>query len=289
MLKMNEIRIRDPYILVDEKEKNYYLYGTTDDNVWEGKASGFNAYRSKDLIDFEGPFQVFSNTADFWADENYWAPEVYKLNNTYYMIASFKSKDMCRGTQILYCDQPLGKFKPLSDGPITPKSWECLDGTLYFDEYKTPWLVFSREWQQIGVGKIYAVKLSKDLKEVVSDPMVLFSATDAKWTVADTGPVKSDGNAYVTDGPFLHKNKAGQLIMLWSSYGKEGYAIGIARSSDGKLTGEWIHDKEPYYKKDGGHGMLFRTFDHQLTLTIHSPNYSPEERLKLISINEDLI
>lgn len=286
MLKRDEIRIRDPFILVDEKEKTYYLYGTTDENVWQGRACGFNAFKSSNLIDFEGPFQVFSNSKEFWADENFWAPEVYELGGLYYMVASFKSEDKCRGSQILYSDHPLGMFKPLSDMPITPSEWECLDGTLYFDEDKTPWLIFSREWQQIGVGKIYAAKLSQDLKKTVSEAIELFSATDAKWTIADTGPVKSDGNAYVTDGPFLYRTKAGQLIMLWSSYGKEGYAIGIARSSDGKITGKWIHDKEPVYKKDGGHGMLFETFDNQLTLAIHSPNNAPYERLKLISINE---
>jgi len=289
MLKIDEIRIRDPYILVDDKENVYYLYGTTDENVWEGKACGFNAYKSTNLIDFEGPFQVFSNIPDFWSDENYWAPEVYELDDSYYMVASFKSKDKCRATQILKSTHPLGMFIPISDNPITPATWECLDGTLYFDEYKTPWLVFSREWQQIGIGKIYATQLSHDLKKAISEPIVLFSAIDAKWTVADTGPVQSDGNAYVTDGPFLYETKAGELIMFWSSYGKYGYAIGIARSSDGTIDGKWIHDEEPFFEKDGGHGMLFRKFDNQLVLAIHTPNSAPDERLKLISVNEDEI
>lgn len=37
----------------------------------------------------------------------------------------------CRGTQILRADKPEGPFVPLSDGPVTPADWECLDGTLY--------------------------------------------------------------------------------------------------------------------------------------------------------------
>lgn len=46
------------------------------------------------------------------------------------MFASFKNEDRHRGTQILVSDTPDGKFKPLTDYPVTPEDWECLDGTV---------------------------------------------------------------------------------------------------------------------------------------------------------------
>ena len=49
------------------------------------------------------------------------------------MFASFKAAGVCRGTQILVADHPKGPFVPHSDGPVTPRDWECLDGTLYVD------------------------------------------------------------------------------------------------------------------------------------------------------------
>ncbi len=73
----------------------------------------------------------------FWADRHYWAPEVYAnfaYNGAFYMFASFKSADRCRGTMVLKADKPDGKFTVHSEGTITPPDWESLDGTLYISK-----------------------------------------------------------------------------------------------------------------------------------------------------------
>ena len=59
-MRREEIRIRDPFIVVDEKTKTYYMYGTTD-LEYDSYASypKFSVYVSKDLENFEGPFVVF--------------------------------------------------------------------------------------------------------------------------------------------------------------------------------------------------------------------------------------
>jgi hypothetical protein len=43
----------------------------------------------------------------------------------------------------------------------------------------------------------------------------------------------------------------------------------------------------PLYTKDGGHGMLFGTFDGRLYFTFHSPNASLSERPCFVEV-EDL-
>lgn len=48
--------------------------------------------------------------------------------------------------------------------------------------------------------------------------------------------------------------------------------MGIAISPSGKLAGPWQQQEEPVYKDDGGHGMLFTTFDGRLMMVLHSPN-----------------
>ena len=60
--------------------------------------------------------------------------------------------------------------------------------------------------------------------------------------------------------------------MLWSSYGPQKYATGLAVSESGKLSGPWIQKAEPLYTGDGGHPMLFETFDGRLVMVIHQPN-----------------
>jgi len=114
--------------------QRYYLYGTTDANCWDGPAVGFDAYFSADLRQWEGPLAVFRPAPDFWSDQNFWAPEVHRWRGRYFMLASFKAADVCRGTQILVADNPLGPFRSHSDGPVTPRAWECLGGTLFIDD-----------------------------------------------------------------------------------------------------------------------------------------------------------
>jgi len=167
MLKTKDVQIRDPFVFPVASEGKYYLYGTTDKNAWKGKATGFDVYVSSDLENWEGPFAAFRPETGFWADENFWAPEVYLYNGYYYMFASFKTKGKCRGTQMLSAKSPLGPFSPHSEGPVTPHEWECLDGTLYINENGKPWMVFCHEWLQIDDGEICAVRLTKDLKNLL--------------------------------------------------------------------------------------------------------------------------
>lgn len=64
--------------------------------------------------------------------------------------------------------------------------------------------------------------------------------------------------------------------MLWSSYGPTRYATGIARSTNGKLAGPWEQQPEPIWIDDGGHPMMFSTFDGRLVMVIHQPNREVE-------------
>ena len=70
--------------------------------------------------------------------------------------------------------------------------------------------------------------------------------------------------------------KSGALLMLWSSYGPQKYAVGIARSKSGRLAGPWEQLPDPLWADDGGHPMLFKTFDGRLVMVIHQPNRKVE-------------
>jgi hypothetical protein len=74
--------------------------------------------------------------------------------------------------------------------------------------------------------------------------------------------------------------------MLWSSMGARGYAMGIARSESGEITGPWTQDREPLWSDRGGHGMIFRAFDGRLMVTFHSPNRTPHERPVFVEVEE---
>jgi arabinan endo-1,5-alpha-L-arabinosidase len=284
MLKNTDIHIRDPFVLPIMAEKLYYLYGTTGSQAWTNSALGFDHYTSPDLQSWEGPFPTFQPPTTFWADRNFWAPEVHVYRGRYYLLASFKAEGVCRGTQILAADGPQGPFLPISDGPVTPHDWECLDGTLFVDAHDQPWIVFCHEWVQVGDGEICALRLSDDLGAAIGQPHLLFRASEAPWAQEISS---KDRKGYVTDGPWLHRLASGELIMLWSSFSMGGYTVGVTGSASGDILGPWQQVPEPLYAGDGGHCMVFRTFDGQLWLAFHRPNQSPDERPQFVPLREN--
>lgn len=186
-MKLPDIHIRDPFVLPVLSERRYYLYGTMGEYAWGETGVGFDCYRSADLHTWEGPFPVFRPPAGFWADRNFWAPEVHAYGGRYFLFASFKAEGVCRGMQILAAESPLGPFCPVSAGPVTPTEWECLDGTLLVDADGSPWMVFCHEWVQVGDGEICALPLSKDLALAAGEPVVLFCASQAPWVQFQCG------------------------------------------------------------------------------------------------------
>ena len=277
--KLSEINIRDPFVLLDGDY--YYMYGTRGKACSGGKQPGFEVYISADLENWTDSIEVFGKTEDFWADMNYWAPEVHKYNGKYYMFASFKSEKRHRGTQILVSSSPCGRFLPLCDFPVTPPEWECLDGTLYTDRQGVPYMVFCHEWTQVTDGEMCILRLSDDLKKPVGQPKVLFKASEPEWASS-----KKHGG-FITDGPFLHKCADGRLIMIWSGFDKNGYVEAVAYSKDGTVNGEWAHCEKTMSAVNGGHGMIFKSFDGKLNFVMHYPNEPyGAERAQITEIKE---
>ena len=279
-MQLQDIHLRDPFILQDGD--TYYMYGSTDPNIWGGECYSFAAYRTNDLCEFEGPFIVFSRPKGFWANEHYWAPEVHRYKDAYYLFAAFRSEAQGRRCQILRADNPLGPFTVFCD-PFTMLGWECLDATLWVEE-GVPYAVFCHEWVQTKDGTMELVRLHDDLSGACGQPVTLFRASSAPWVGAVSYDGKFDG--YITDGPFLHRLESGKLLMIWSSCTKDGaYAVGMAVSDSGKVAGPWRHMENPLFAKDGGHACLFRK-DGKLHIAMHAPNVWPNERLAVYRVEE---
>jgi hypothetical protein len=144
-------------------------------------------------------------------------------------------------------------------------------------------LVFCHEWLQVLDGEIWAQRLSDDLTRALGQPTLLFRASEAPWTSPMPFQEVVRSPAFVTDGPFLYRTARG-LVMTWSSRTDNGYAVGVARSATGSITGPWTHDSEPLWDLDGGHAMIARNQSGALFLTLHTPNQSPSERPRLLPL-----
>lgn len=290
-LRLTDIPVRDPFILADEQTGQYYLYAQMSNRRSGPDAPrGVEVYTSRDLTNWTGPTPVFTAGNGFWATKAVWAPEVHRYDNKYYLFVTFTGADSVgretRGTQILVADAPTGPFKPFRNGPHTPADWLALDGTLWVED-KTPYMIFCYEWLQVGDGTMEVVPLSADLLKLAGQPQTLFKASDAPWvkSLRQAG-IKVEKDGYVTDGPFLYRAKTGKLLMIWSSFGTQQYAIGLAESVSGKLYGPWKQRPDPLFRADGGHGMIFCTFDGALKLVFHQTNGGNLERARLYDLED---
>lgn len=283
-----ETRLRDPYILPDPATQTYYLV-TSSVRPAGLKANAVSVLRSKDLRTWTGPYPVFEIGPDFWAQGHIWAPEMHLYKGRYYLFATMNGsrrlpdepwpdwpEKTARGTQVLVADSPMGPFRPFHNRSHTDPNIMALDGTLWVEE-GVPYMVYCHEWVQIKDGTIELVRLKDDLSDVIGPPVTLFKASEAAWT-----PEGRD--RYVTDGPFLYRTRTGRLLMIWSSFTDTGYTTGIAASQSGRVQGPWVHMPKPLFREDGGHGMIFTTFEGTLMLLLHSPNRGPDERARLFKL-----
>ena len=292
----SEFRIRDPYVYADPETKTYYLYETKSPYFDVPFARGVNVRTSKDLETWSPLKEVLSVPTNLRC-RTVWAPELHKYKGKYYLFTTltfhpspddnipiladdpnWNPKDNLaparRGTWVYVADSPLGPFVPVADGSITPKHWMALDGSLVVDQGK-PYMVFCHEWTQMKWGRVDIAEMSDDLSRFVNEPKVLFESRAA-------GP----GAGHTTDGSFCYRsNKNGKLYMIWSPFYNKDYMVFLCESASGRAEGPWINQR-PIFKKNGGHGMLFKTFEGQLKLVIHQPERRGYERIAFFDVED---
>ncbi len=295
LLNTTEIRIRDPYIYPDTKSKTYFMYAQSANRENSGFI-GVEAYASRDMVNWQPPRRVLvlSGNADI---KSVWAPEMHNYKDKYYLFVTLtygrtlpEKKPVetghwpvmhIRGIHIFQSDNPLGPFEPLKSISFTPENWMALDGTL-FVEKGTPYMVFCHEWVQTIDGTIYYVQLKDYLSGTIGQPLTMFKASSAP------GASQSPMSGKVTDGCFLYRSpRSDKLFMIWSTNipGK-GYCVVLAHSESGSICGPWKQQKL-MYTENGGHGMLFKSFEGRLIMALHQPNSGNKERLHLFEVSDN--
>jgi len=273
----DSLSMSDPFIFPDKETKTYYLTG-----------SGGRLYKSKDLKTWEsvpGPITDLSGT---WMQGLFVAaPEIFKIGDKYYYAGTYSDHSNLienvprrynvptNQTQLLVSDKVEGSYTPLvkeQDFCLGPKDWDIIDGTLY-EEDGTWYMVIVHEWTQLIDGTMAYMPLSDDLTHRTAEPTTIFRASEAAWSKEmnsigeATFGLKMPG--WVTDGPQMFRTKTGKLGMLWSSWGENRYAQGVAYSESGSIKGPWVQEEKAFKGDNSGHGMLFTTFKGKLLFIIH--------------------
>lgn len=261
-----DVAFGDPYIL-DNEDGTYFMYGTG------GRAKdGFATYSSNNLVDWKFEGQVYDgNTESSWNLKSFWAPEVYKIDEKYYLFYSADKKDNPTNELetfsigVAISDSPKGPFKDLKNEPLFDPGYPIIDANVFQDEDGKYYLYYSRacykhavkseiaDWakkeglyDEIEESWVYGVELAPDFKSVIGDPVLLLRPPktiedkNAEWESRSV--TSREINRRWTEGSFTFK-RHGTYYMMYSAnhYAGPNYAVGYATAE---------HPLGPYTKAE---------------------------------------
>ena len=246
------VPLADPFIMLHDDI--YYAYGT-------GAENGIEVMVSDDLENWtragNGRGGLALHKDDSYGDKWFWAPEVYHVNNTFYMYYSAE-EHMCVATS----DSPLGPFvqeeqKPMLEGEKT------IDNSLFIDDDGTPYLFFDRFNDGLN---IWVAELEEDLMTIKTETLHPCIHVSQEWE--EVWP-------RVNEGAFVVKHD-GIYYMTYSanSYESQFYGIGCATATD--IMGEWTkYPHNPLLQKPGdlvgvGHSSMFKDREGNWKIVFHA-------------------
>lgn len=251
-----QVEFGDPYIL-DNEDGTYYMYGTG-----SGAKDGFVTYSSTNLVDWTLEKQVYTgNTESSWNVANFWAPEVYKMKDKYYLFFSADWKNNPTNELenfkigVAVSDSPTGPFVDLKDEPLFDPGYPIIDANVFKDDNGKYYLYYSRAcyknpvesdiatwakeeglYDEIEESWVYGVELQPDFKGVIGEPVLLLSPpksmddVNAEWESRSI--TSKEVNRRWTEGSFTFKHKDTYYMMYSANhFAGENYAVGYATAS----------------------------------------------------------
>lgn len=248
-----DVEFGDPYIL-DNGDGTFYMYGTGG-----GTKDGFATYSSTDLVNWKFEGQIYhGNTENSWNLKSFWAPEVYKIDNKYYLFYSADKKDNPTdeletfSIGVAVSDSPEGPFSDLKNEPLFDPGYPIIDANVFHDDDGKYYLYYSRacykhpveseiaDWAKneglydvIEESWVYGVELAPDFKGVIGDPVMLLRPPqkmddeNAEWESRSV--TSKEINRRWTEGSFTFKHKETYYIMYSANhYAGPNYAVGYA-------------------------------------------------------------
>ncbi|MNV24941.1 Arabinoxylan arabinofuranohydrolase precursor [compost metagenome] len=251
-----DVAFGDPFIVFDPPSDQYYLYGTG------GTKNGFIAYSSKDLKTWKKEGKVYdAKQQNGWGEKDFWAPEVYRVNNKYYMYYSAHWKENPKKhlenyrIGVAVADSPLGPFKDLTGKPIFDPGYPIIDANVFRDTDHRNYLFYSRccyehpveseiaTWAEKKLGYknieeswVYGVELDSSMTKVIGNPVLLMrppvTMNDAQSEWESRSVTSGEVNRRWTEGSFLVKEN-GLYYMMYSAnyFAGANYAVGYATAT----------------------------------------------------------
>ncbi|MDQ3441726.1 MAG: glycoside hydrolase family 43 protein [Planctomycetota bacterium] len=246
-----DVRVADPFIF--REGDTYYLYGTE-------AGDGLLVWTSRDLVNWANRGHAFQRTDDTWSRRHFWAPELFKHRDKYYLhftaMGGNERVDRKRRLVLAEGDSPLGPFReikaPWFDGT---EDRPIIDGHVFRDGDGQLYLytVHLDDPPKHKCFEIHVQKLDAQLNPSAETTMCVAPALD--WE-----------GELVNEGPFVLR-RGETYFLTWSAnpYWDRNYSVGIASAKS--PLGPW--------KKSRG-GPILKPSEHVSGPGHHSFIESPD-------------
>ncbi len=263
--------IGDPFILADGGK--YYMYATS-------AGIGFKCWVSDHLTSWTYSGLAYEKTSNTFGVKNYWAPEVYKYNGTYYMVFSAIDENKVYHIGIASASSPTGPFKDCLGGrPLYSTGYSILDASLFFADDGRNYMYYSRDCSEnvingYHVSQSYGIEVAPDLMSVIGEP-VLLTTPDVAWEL-------QTGRYIWNEGPCVLKHNGTYYLMYSANgYATNSYSVGYATSTS-PLGTYTKSPTNPIIKGDGvkssgtGHNNYFYSPDGTEIYTVYHTHTDPK-------------
>jgi len=246
---LGDLRMGDPFVL--RHDGLYYLYGTN-------AGDGFKCWTSTDLVEWTPTGYAYRRKPDSWGRSTYWAPEVIRYRDKFYMVYScMREREEGYRLCLAVADTPAGPFRDLH-APWFDNGWSCIDGDIFVDDDGTPYLFFDKvgvvgePWKEPSegyiYGMIYAVRLAEDLSVPVGEPVLCLQA-DQEWEEPESMHTRCNEGAFV-----LKRHGVYHMTYSANNYTSPNYGIGHATAP--APLGPWTKSPDnPLVAKDIAKGI----------------------------------
>ena len=236
----------DPDILYENG--TYYFYATS-----YHVQHGYEVLTSTDLINWENKGLCLEKA---WDDRWYWAPDVKKIGDKYYMLASVNEH-----LGICEADSPLGPFIPREE-PLFESS---IDGHIFRDDDGQIYIYYVT-WRKDHRYGLYVMKMTDGFQPVPeSEKPIIFA--EEPW---------ESNQAKVAEAPYMIKhNGLCYLTYSGSHYQSKYYAVGyaVAESPEGpfeKYSGNPILVTDEKTEFGTGHHCITKDSDGNMLIVYHT-------------------
>ena len=257
---IDTMSIGNPFVRYERKSNRYYMVG-----------DGGYMWISKNLKEWEGPYNVLDGKDNALADGNVAAPEIHLHDGRYYYMASLErtgaNGEASAHCVVLVSDSITGPYK------IVDKNSNLLEGdgvaaapAYATDELGAAYMIYAKSDGKPSAA-VEIVRLTDDLGRRMGEPYKMLRSTDESLLA-----LNGKGSGQEIASPFVFVTDEGNPGMLFTTMLRGESVIGVAYSKmelGHWLNGPWIVENEPFVSGNVGGASVFEDYDGTSVMMMH--------------------